>query len=136
MKRYKAVFGFTLIEVLIVVAIVGIIAAVALPSYNRSVLKGHRADAKASLSEAVAMQERVYAETGSYTDDLSRLVVTAPDLSREGYYRLSVDVSECVNNCFELTATAIDSQANDTNCLTFTVNHLGQKSSTPGDECW
>ncbi len=136
MKKYSVARGFTLTEVMIVVAILGIIAAVAMPSYNESVERSRRSDARASLSEAVAMQERVYAETGSYTDDVSRLVVNAPDLSREGYYEISVDVSACTNNCYALTATATGSQVNDASCQTFTVNHLGQKSSLPDSDCW
>jgi len=105
--------GFTLIEVMIVVAIIAIIALAAMPSYQGSVNKSRRQDAKASLLEAAAMQERIYSETSSYVDnsDLSRLVTNSDGVSsKEGYYTLAVDVSACSSgppySCYSITATA------------------------------
>ncbi len=133
--------GFTLIELMIVVAIVGIIAMVAYPSYQDSVRKSRRVDATGALVEAAAMQERLYSENNSYADnsDLDRLVVNSDGVSsREGYYSLAVDVSECGGppfNCFSITATAVGPQAADVNCATFTINHRNQKTATSAD-CW
>ncbi len=134
--------GFTLIELMIVIAIVAIIAAVALPAYNDSVRKSRRADAKGALTEAAAMQERIYSESYSYVAnaELSRLVANSDgQSSREGYYTLAVSNAACSGppyDCYSITATAVGAQANDTNCATLTINHMGQKTSSPSTDCW
>lgn len=130
-------------ELMIVVAIAGIIAGIALPSYLDSVRKGRRSDARTSLVEAVAMQERIFSETRSYVPnaELDRLVVNGDGVSsRDGYYMLSVSTAACAGppySCYSITATAQGGQTSDTNCATFTVNHIGQKTSLPNTEvCW
>ncbi len=139
---HNKAMGFTLIEVLIVVALIAIIAAVALPSYQNSVQKTRRSDATTSLLEAVTMQERIYSETSSYVDnaELNRLVTNGDGVSsREGFYTLAVDVTACGGppfNCYSITATAVGTQAGDDDCATFTINHIGQRTSTPTADCW
>ncbi|RLU00876.1 type IV pilin protein [Ketobacter sp.] len=142
MKRNQ---GFTLVELMIVIAIVGVIMAVALPAYNSHVQKTRRSDARTALQEAAARQERIYTESNTYTADLTRLV-TNPDgqSSPEGYYDISVALScsRTVSNtsyssCFTLTATAKGLQADDAECATLTLTHAGVKASTPaGGDCW
>lgn len=130
--------GFSLIELMIVVAIVAILAAIAIPSYSSSIEKGRRADGKAALAGAVALQERQYSLTNQYSDDISILGGMG---SSEGYYTLSVAYTSfsgtCATDkdCYTLTATAIGAQANDTACAVLTIDSLGKKTPT-GSPCW
>lgn len=133
--------GFTLIELMIAIAVVGIIAAIALPSYMGTVRKTQRSDAKVALSEAAARQEQFFAENNSYATNADRdVLVTNSDgkSSPEGHYELSVDNSACSGPpfmCFSITATAVGGQAADTDCATFTIDNIGRKTATSSD-CW
>lgn len=140
----KQIKGFTLIELMIVIAIVAILAAIGYPSYQNSVLRSNRADARVALQEAAARQERFYAEGNSYSNDVSKLVTNADGSSSpEGKYTVSVSVScsrtisgTTYYSCFDLTATAKGTQAKDTECATLTLAHTGKKGSTGGGTCW
>ncbi len=130
--------GFTLIELMIVIVIIGILFAVALPSYQSSVLRGHRADAQSILMDISAREERFMAQNNTYTTDIN----TAAGLnigtttSNNGYYNLSV--AACgggIATCYLLTATATGGQANDTDCATITLSSTGVTSGTTAN-CW
>ena len=81
--------GFTLIELMVVVVIVGILAAIALPAYQKQVAKGRRADAVTALSGILQAQERRRSNNGSYTKDLNDL--NQSDRSAANHYSLSID---------------------------------------------
>ena len=130
--------GFTLIELMIVIVIIGLLFAVALPSYQNSVLRGHRADAQGILMDISAREERFMEQTNTYTTDIT----TAAGLnigtttSNNGYYNLSV--AACgggIATCYLLTATATGGQANDTDCATITLSSTGVTSGTTAN-CW
>ena len=144
--------GFTLIELMITVAIVGILVSVALPSYLSTVRKTHRTDAYDALLDCAAAQARAYSTSGqpSYlTDAQATAAGLCPD-SKQGFYSLAITNPNCsvtvagnqLNSCFSVTATAINSQVGDTDCATLTVDHVGRKtaaSSAPDDTsalCW
>lgn len=130
MKKYN---GFTLIELMIVVAIIGIMSAIAYPSYTSYMKKSARADAKVGLVKLADKQERFYLQNNSYTATIADLGITS-SVSEEGYYSFSIASADLVSG-FVLTATAVTgkSQVNDTGCTVMTLSSTGVKA--PSD-CW
>ncbi len=136
--------GFTLIELMVVVAIVGILASIAYASYAGSVQKSRRTDAKDALSRASARQEQWYLANQEYTNVIANI---GGNRSPEEFYQISVAMSlngtACADNtCYTLTATALGPQLNDEDCRTLTLNNLGQRGATDvggndsTDVCW
>lgn len=119
--------GFTLIELMIVVSIVGILAAIALPSYQTSVLKSRRADAKSSLLEFANVMERHATVNNSYLPN------PAYTPQHAGYYQISITSN--TGTQFTLTAQPIGSQAND-ECGTLTLTNDGTRTSNNNTTCW
>lgn len=135
--------GFTLIEILMVIVIVSILVGIALPSYQNSIMKGRRSDAKAALLDVANRQESFMQDRSRYTDDMEDLGFGAdPMISQEEYY--SVDAVACaagnLNRCYRITATPVATgpQADDTQCTSFSLESTGEKSATgsAGSECW
>lgn len=133
--------GFTLIEVMIVVAIVGILAAIAYPSYREYVLRSNRSEGMAMLNDAAARQERYFAQSNAYVtdnDDIDNLNLrssTASGVTSDtGKYTLTVAGG---GGGYTLTAT----QAfGDTDCGNLTLNALGARgrsgSAKTIEQCW
>ena len=140
MNRHKSA-GFNLIEMLIAVAIMGIIAAMALPSYQASVLRSGRSEAKSILLQVASNQERFFSANNSYSTNADPLVAppAATVTSETGLYQ--VTVAACgggnIANCFVATATPQNNQANDS-CTTITLSNTGVRGATGDtvDECW
>lgn len=136
--------GFTLIELMITVAVVGILAGVAYPAYTNSVIKSRRADAKSMLLEVAQRQERFYTERNTYTTNLTTDLgyTSVPLKSENGYYTITAGASagagNTIANSYTLTATPTGSQANDTQCASFTLTHTNLKgaSGTNAAACW
>jgi len=131
--------GFSLIELMIVVVIVGILLAISLPAYQGYVLRSHRADGHASLVDIAARQERFVAQNNTYTTEISAntgLGLTRTT-SRDGYFDMTVAACAggTIATCYLITATANGGQANDSDCLTITYDSAGAKSGTTA-ECW
>jgi type IV pilus assembly protein PilE len=127
MKNRQAA-GFTLIELMIVVAIIGILAAIALPSYQESVRRGERASAKAALLEAQQFMERFYAANDAYhqTKAASPVAVELPKRlqkipTESVKYELAVSA---IVNAFTVTATPLVA---DAKCGNLELQHTGQR---------
>jgi type IV pilus assembly protein PilE len=136
-----AVLGFTLIELMIVVAIIGVLAAVALPAYQQSVRSGGRAEAQSLLLQVAANQERFYSDNNSYSANADPLAApaVATITSEAGLYQVAVAACAggAIANCFIATATPQGNQAADS-CTTLTITSTGLKGAT-GDtvgNCW
>jgi type IV pilus assembly protein PilE len=135
MKKLNS--GFTLIELMIVVVIVGILAAIAYPSYARYVEKARRADAKSALLDASQRLERCYTQTNSYDhEDCPDLPVLSPD----GHYL--VDATDLTATTFALEAdpngTGTTGQQSNSPCGTFTFDSVGNRgdNGSTADRCW
>ncbi len=129
--------GFSLIELMIVLAIIGILAAIALPSYQKSIKKGRRVDAKNALLDLTAREEKFFAINNAYTilgTQLGYAVNNAINVDSSGkvFYQLTVTQPGAVG--FSAKATPIGAQADD-DCGAFTVNHLGEQTAD-GAGCW
>ncbi len=130
--------GFTLIELMIVVAVVGILTAIALPSYNEYILRGHRAEGRTALLQAAQWMERAATANGEYpkTAAFPAAMTSIPS----GRYAISLNSDGAT---FTLTATAQNAQAND-KCGNLTLSNTGLQganSKTEGasgydSSCW
>jgi type IV pilus assembly protein PilE len=128
--------GFTLVELMVVVAIVGIIAAVAYPSYTESVRKSRRADAQSVLLEGAQFAERFHTENSRYDQTSAGVTVTlplqlraAPKDSVTKHYSVTIVATP---QAYTLSAGPITS---GDRCGTMTIAHTGAKAANQAD-CW
>jgi type IV pilus assembly protein PilE len=122
--------GFTLIELMVTIAILAIIAAIAVPIYSGQVEKARRADAVSSLLDTAQQLERCFTRNSSYTHANCPSGTIA---SADGFYEITVTAA---STTYDLTAKPLGSQAGD-DCKNFTLDHLGNKGKTgTADRCW
>ena len=139
MTRQTQQQGFTLIELMITVAIIAILAAVAYPSYNEYVQRGHRSEGQALLNDTAALQERFYAQNFAYVTATADIAtkLRGKASSPTGKYNLTLGAGAATDGGYLLTATQ---QFSDTACGNLTLNALGVRGRTGSGktvaECW
>ena len=122
--------GFTLIELMITVAIIAIIAAIAYPSYLEQVRETRRSNAQADLLELVSFMERYYGENFSYAG--ANLPFINSPKQGNSFYNLSFTAAPSAT-AYTIQAVPTGGQAAD-RCGTMTINHNNQR--TPANDCW
>ena len=142
--------GVSAIELLVVLAIVGILAGLSLPAYRDHVLRSNRTEARAALLGLATAQEKFYLQCNEYTRALNAAATTTcspgnlrfPATSERGYYTVAVTAADA--NGWTATATAVSTlpQYRDTRCRTFQLTSTGAKTamnsghSANDTECW
>ena len=121
--------GFTLVELMITVAIIAILASIALPSYQDSVRQTRRAAAQADLMELASHMERLYTANGIYGDASTAL----PDTGNE-FYDIDFAAGEPDDDSFIIEAVPTGAQATDT-CDTLSISNTGQQGAATAG-CW
>ncbi|MBL4909760.1 MAG: prepilin-type N-terminal cleavage/methylation domain-containing protein [Alteromonadaceae bacterium] len=130
--------GFTLIELMVVVAIIGILAAVAYPTYVDSVARNNRAEAQRELMRLATNEEQFFSDNRTYTADMTQLGAPAdPYITASGNYSIDfLSPPGTVGGAFTLTATAQGTQAtNDSSCTTLAIDETGKKTAVT-TTCW
>jgi type IV pilus assembly protein PilE len=140
--------GFSLIELMVAVLVIGILASIAVPTYTAQTRKSRRTEARTALLDLAGREERVLSVNNSYSALPTDVGYTGTTWGTgisvgSGYYTVVVAAPDTANqpgvtNSFLITATAVLSQANDAGCATLSVNQLGQQTATGTDStnCW
>ena len=134
MRNYMR--GVTLMELMIVVVVIGILTAIAYPSYRQYVAKAKRNEAKSALLQIATLQERHYLQNNEYTADMNNLGfgVAGNYLTNSKSY--VVDVTAASASAFSATAVYQKGDAEAGKCATFSIDGAGSKTSTPFNDCW
>ena len=129
--------GITLLELMVVVVIIGILAAVSYPSYRDFAARAKRNEAKAALLQVATNQERFYLNNNTYTNDMTNLgfPVSNNFKTETESYVISIAAGA---NAISYTANAVYQLGGteSTKCNSFSINGTGTKASLPYTDCW
>jgi len=122
----KRVRGFSMVELLIVMVIIGILTAIAYPAYREHLFKTRRSDAMSALTQMQMILERCYSQNFSYAAACGA-IPALPQNSQQNFY--SIDVANLGATTYTITATPSGNQAQDIKCASMTVNQANVKSA-------
>lgn len=141
--RGRAQWGFTWLELLVVIVLLGALVAVAIPSHRIYTQRVNRADAASELLSYAQILDRCFQRGQDYRlEDRGSVApcVTLPATNAEGTYRIEFAPGEPTGATFRLVATPLDLQAADSQCGSFTLDHAGQRDIIGGrldaQRCW
>jgi type IV pilus assembly protein PilE len=132
LPRLSRVLGFTVIELMITVAIIGILASVALPSFQNNVIKTRRTDVQQKLVSHAQALERYYSTNGKYVETAGGTTCGIATLPTDTYYTLTV---ACADNTFTITATPVTTSMQKNDGIQ-TLNNAGIKNGDVKDGKW
>jgi type IV pilus assembly protein PilE len=140
-RRGAQMRGFSLVELMVVVVIIGILAAIAYPGYQAQLLKTRRAEGKALLLDTAQRLERCFTRYNAYNDDDCDIVTSMEDgevISEDGWYVVTDSAPAAAS--FLLIATAQGRQVDDTLCGNLTLDNRGRRDIDGGtstaEMCW
>jgi type IV pilus assembly protein PilE len=137
--------GFTLIELMVVIAVIAVLANIALATYRNYILRANRTEGRMALLSIQVAQEKFFLQNNTYAQDIATTIaappaglginLTAGGVTSGGNYTLSF--SAVTPNSYTLQAVATGPQIKDTAaCLTFTINDQGQRTPADSTGCW
>jgi type IV pilus assembly protein PilE len=126
--------GFTLMELIVVVTMLGILAAIAIPNYSEYIRRGHRSAAQAYLLDLASRQVQFYIDRRVFTTDAAALNLTAPT-EIANRYNVAIAVAAGPPATFTITATPAGTQAGD-RCGALTIDQTGARGAAATTGCW
>jgi type IV pilus assembly protein PilE len=148
MNRMHSQRGVTLIELVVVMIIVGILTAIAIPSYRNYVIRSQRSDAKDAVLALATQQEKHYLQCNTYASAIAGATNCAANqlqgtaASKNGWYQLTIPGGDATTFSVRATAIAGQNQYQDGACRSFTVTQAGVRSALDSGgadntaECW